>query len=73
MSDSKKARNQTTRQGPSPEALAAFYRHRSEALRNSHTTSEDRAMNQDQKKKDSAAQTDMRSWYQRLFDALGGK
>lgn len=73
MSEPKKARSQTTRVGPSPEALAAFYRHRSESLRGTNTTVDTAAMQEAQRKKDmTPAQEDQRGWFQRLFDALGG-
>lgn len=58
--------------GPSADALAAFYRQRSESLRRNTTTTEDQAMNQQQKQADTPVQADTRGWFQRLYDALGG-
>jgi len=58
------------RQGPSPEALAAFYRQRSEALRHNTTTTDDQAMQQQQQK--TQTQQEQEGWFARLFHALGG-
>lgn len=57
--------------GPSPEALAAFYRQRSEALHRNTTTTEDQAMQQQQQQ--SPAQQQQRSWFQTLMHALGAE
>lgn len=56
--------------GPSPEALAAFYEKRSEALRHNTTTTEDAQMNQQQAQQ-TQAQAAQRSWFQTLMHALG--
>lgn len=62
-----------TQVGPSAEALAAFYRQRSESLRRNTTTTEDSKMQTQQDQHNATpAQQDMRSWYQKLYDALGG-
>lgn len=53
------------------DALAAFYQKRSEALRDSHTTTDGTPSGTPQTAK--PTQTDDRSWYQKLMDALSGK
>ena len=60
--------------GPSPEALAAFYRLRSESLRGSHTTTQDATMNQQQQQQNQTpVQTQQRSWFQSLMHAFGAE
>ena len=58
--------------GPSPEALAAFYKMRSESLRDSHTTTQDAQMQTTPQQPQPADNHGGMGWLDYLISALKG-